>query len=235
MENSEFQEQEGSKKLLYKYQFAFLVLQKCFTALINVQKTREALAVKRYFSKWQLNLSGVKYSKDKLGLGLSIVKHRIDSLSKTLTNRRKAQIHLAFCNIKKYNSILYFKSELDRKEEMLKFGYEDQVNQINKELNLLTDKQGEINYDIKNLKAKENIYKSKLKEAQKDIRPKNKSSSEIASLKRKKQQLKLEISYLEDSVEKFMEEVLSIAESKQRKELSSVFYSSQKNIKRKLN
>lgn len=155
MEDSEASATYESKKLLYKYQFAFLLMQRSFTSLSKIITTRETQEKYKLLARWQRILPKNEYSVELAVHRLATVLGRLRKIhwKQVLfrTRRAFAALKVNLVQVAVWTSL---ETEIHAQEKTMK----KQLNESLLECSTLTSRNIELETELRECRKRERLY-----------------------------------------------------------------------------
>lgn len=221
MEDSEASANYESKKLLYKYQFAFLLMQRSFTSLSKIITTRETQVKYSFLTRWQKILPKNAFHVESLMRRLNAVlgkltkiqhKHEVFVLRRGFAAFRVNSVQAAV--------LASLEAETHLKEKKLK----KKLNMMLLECSALTSKNIELETALKDCRHREQKYTQKIANLTEKKGRKSPSAEELKEynrLRRENEMIKGQEIDMELKVSTFlsqMTEVVKQAENNKQNE-----------------
>lgn len=203
MEDSENQSENDieSKKLLYKYQYAFLHMQKSFTSLFKIVRLYELKVSFRYFIRWKTSIFNTLLKQK-----FYLFKLKLRELDKRFKLRQKLYMSKHFREIIKASNYLQLFKSLKGQFKKVKESNNRELNVMEKEVINLKKSQIELEQLTKNYSKKEIGHKqgveSNLNKVLERLKVENKQlKSEIVEIDKKTFGLFKDLNLIMDELE----------------------------------
>lgn len=233
-----------SKKLLYKYQFAFLLMQRSFSAIGKIITTWETRQKFKSIAVWKMHcLDAPKIEQIQLQNILAAMQGKLLTLNSVLTSRMKQNMHTHLLKILKFAKLKQVLDKAKQEQDIIQAGHQQELEAMNQELANLQEKQKELENLVRDFKNKENQYKEQInglkagkaqnaavvERSRKIAQEKEEEIVErIEDLREENAQLTEKLSAVENNVTGFIQEMGGLLEASEEPRKRSSISTSQK-------